>query len=174
MLALEIGPGRHPVNQDWDIIDMVKRPYVNIVHDARILPLPLKSKRYDLVYMSHILEHIPWFDTAAFLKEIHRILKPGGEVEIWVPDFQYLVDCYKRDRIGDKWLKFNPKRDPMMWLNGRIFTYGPGEENWHHAVFDARYLRRCLKQAGFRHTTRLKRPRGIDHGPINLGIAGVK
>lgn len=174
MLALEIGPGKAPVNRSWDIIDMVKYPYVDIVHDVRNLPLPVGSNKYDLIYMSHILEHIPWFQTHDFLKEILRILKPGGEVEIWVPDFAKLVDAYQRQKILDTWFKFNPDKDFMTWINGRLFTYGPGEENWHRAAFDEKYLRRCLQRAGFRHTTRLTKPRGYDHGPINLGVAGVK
>jgi len=172
MRALEIGPGRHPVNKKWDTVDMVGKP--TIIHDVRILPLPIPSNTYDLVYMSHILEHIPWFQTVDFLKEIHRILKYSGEVEIWVPDLRYLVKCYLDNKIGDTWLKFNKERDPVTWFNGRLFTYGPGEENWHRAAFDKPYLVRQLKRAGFRHTTDLKKPRGYDHGKINLGIAAVK
>ena len=64
------------------------------LHDVRILPLPIKSHTYDLVYMSHILEHIPWFQTVDFLKEIHRILKGDGTVEIWVPDFEKIVEAF--------------------------------------------------------------------------------
>lgn len=172
MKALEIGPGRNPVDKIWDTMDMVGKP--TYLHDLRELPLPLKSNIYDLVYMSHILEHIPWFQTIDVLKEINRILKHGCTVEIWVPDLRYLVRCYLENRIGDSWLKFNKERDPVTWFNGRLFTYGPGEENWHRAAFDKPYLVRQLKKAGFRHCQELKRPRGYDHGKINLGVAAVK
>jgi len=172
MKALEIGPGRHPVHRAWDTMDMVGSP--TILHDLRMLPLPVASGSYDLVYMSHILEHIPWFQTVDVLKEIHRILKHSGTVEIWVPDLRYLIQCYLKNKIGDRWLKFNKEKDPVTWLNGRLFTYGPGEENWHRAAFDKPYLVRRLKQAGFRHCQNLKKPRGYDHGPINLGVAAVK
>ena len=174
MLALEIGPGPYPVDKDWFIIDMIARPHVDLVHDVRILPIPIPSNHFDLVYASHVLEHIPWFQIVDFLKELHRSLKTGGEIEIWVPDFEKLAKAYLQNKILDQWYKFNPEKDPMVWLNGRIFTYGPEEENWHRAVFDDKYLRKCLKQAGFRHTTRLSKPRGQNHGPINLGIAAVK
>lgn len=174
MRALEIGPGTHPVDKSWDIMDMVDRPWVNYSHDVRKLPLPLESDQYDLVYLSHILEHIPWFQTVDFLKEIWRILKVGGTVEIWVPDLAKLVDCYLKRKIGDRWLKHNKAKDPTTWFNGRLFTYGPGEENWHRAAFDKPYLERQLKLAGFKHTDLLKKPRGYDHGFINLGMAAVK
>lgn len=174
MEALEIGPGRHPVNPKWDLMDMVRRPNLTYQHDIRKFPWPVPGGKYDLVYMSHILEHIPWFQTIDALKEVYRILKHGGEVEIWVPDFKKIVDAYIRQRPGDSWFKFNPDRDFMTWINGRLFTYGPGEENWHRACFDESYLRERLKKAGFRHTARLKKPRGYDHGMINLGVIGVR
>ena len=170
MRALEIGPGSYPVSKQWDTLDILGTPTYR--HDVRILPLPVKEHIYDLVYMSHILEHVPWFQTVDLLKEIHRILKGDGTVEIWVPDFKKIVDAYKCQKPGDSWFKFNPDKDFMTWINGRLFTYGPGEENWHRATFDESYLRKCLKLAGFRHTARLKSPRGYDHGMINLGIVG--
>ena len=172
MRALEIGPGLNPVDKDWETMDMVGTP--THLHDVRKLPLPLETGKYDLVYMSHILEHVPWFQTVDFLKEILRSLKHGGTVEVWVPDLRYLVRCYMENKIGDSWLKFNKEKDPVTWFNGRLFTYGPGEENWHRAAFDQPYLIKQLKRAGFRHCTNLKKPRGYDHGKINLGIAAVK
>jgi len=174
MKALEVGPGRHPVNKNWDMIDMVFRPGLRYQHDVRIRPWPINDSQYDLVYMSHILEHIPWFDCIETLKEVLRILKYGGVVEIWVPDFEKIVQAYIRQKPGDTWFKFNPDKDFMTWINGRLFTYGPGEENWHRATFDESYLRERLKLAGFRHTARLKKPRGYDHGKINLGVVGGK
>ena len=172
MYALEIGPGTHPTNREWHTMDMVGSPTIR--HDVRILPLPLASDSYDLIYMSHILEHIPWFQTVDFLKEIHRVLRPNGITEIWVPDFGKIVQAYLTKKPGDTWFKFNPGKDAMTWINGRIFTYGPGEENWHRAVFDFDSLKGVLLSAGFKSTARLKRPRGYDHGAINLGVAGSK
>lgn len=174
MRALEIGPGRHPVDKNWTIVDMVVYPYVDLIHDVRIFPWPLADNKYDLVYMSHILEHIPWFKTVDALKEVYRILRTGGTTEIWVPDFEVIVSSYLNKKCGDTWRRNNSQNDYMVWLNGRIFTYGPGEENWHRAIFDEKYLRQCLREAGFRNTERLKKPRGYDHGAINLGVAAVK
>jgi len=170
--SLEIGPGIHPVDTKWDTVDMVGSP--TFLHDVRILPLPIQTNTYDLVYMSHILEHVPWFQTLDFLEEVKRILKHGGTVEIWVPDFEKIVQAYLKQKPGDTWFKFNPNRDFMTWINGRLFTYGPGEENWHRAVFDESSLRQHLKDGGFRHTKRLIKPRGYDHGLINLGVLAVK
>jgi len=170
---LEIGPGISSLGKEWDSMDMVQRPHVNIKHDIRSFPYPIESGRYDLVYMSHILEHIPWFQTEECLKEVKRILKVGGTLEIWVPDLRKLVEAYLNPTLNanDGWYKFNPEKDPVKWFNGRLFTYGPDEENWHRAAFDREYLKRCLVKAGFQEIFDLNKPRGHDHGWINLGVA---
>jgi len=168
--VLEIGAGKVPVNTDWDIMDIVPYSYVNYVHDICQLPLPLKSSTYDLIYMSHILEVVPWEQTIDFLKEVRRALKNGGVVEIWVTDFERLVSCYIKHQAGDQWWRHNPNHEVMVWLNGRIFSYEP---HWQRTIFNRSYLKQCLRQAGFRHTDPLDKPRGYDHGFINLGLAAV-
>ena len=133
-------------------------------------PLPFADASFADVYASHVLEHVPWFQTQDALREVRRILAPGGRFEVWVPDFRHIVACYLAGRCGDTWRRSNPTSNPMLWANGRIFTYGPGEENWHRAVFDEAYLTHCLAEAGFSavEITRERR-RGVGHGPIDLG-----
>ena len=133
----------------------------------------ISKGHYDVVLLDISIPGRSWLDV---LKELRRILKTEGTIEIWVPDLRKLVQAYLKPSLVacDGWYKFNPEKDATKWFNGRLFTYGPGEENWHRAAFDEEYLRRCLKQAGFRHTVRLNRPRGYDHKWINLGIAAVK
>ena len=59
----------------------------------------------------------------------------------------------------------------MVWLNGRLFTYGPNEENWHRAVFDDNSLNDHLADAGFKKVRTVpRRLRGTAHGPIDLGM----
>ena len=45
--------------------------------------LPFKNSSYDFVFASHVLEHIP--DDTSAIKEIRRILKPGGIAILPVP-----------------------------------------------------------------------------------------
>jgi hypothetical protein len=59
----------------------------------------------------------------------------------------------------------------MLWVNGRVFTYGPEDNNLHYACFDYEHLSNCLSQVGFIEIDRLaKRTRGVSHGPIDLGV----
>jgi SAM-dependent methyltransferase len=45
--------------------------------------IDLPEAAFDLVYASHVLEHIP--DDVAAIREVHRILKPGGIAILPVP-----------------------------------------------------------------------------------------
>jgi predicted SAM-dependent methyltransferase len=167
---LDIGAARNrPVARDFETADCCQ-PCDHLVKWGES-PLPFDDGSFGEVYTSHTLEHVPWFQTPAALAELHRILAPGGLLEVWVPNFAYLVECYLRGACGDQWYKFNPDRDPMVWLNGRLFTYGPGDENWHRAVFSPESLAGHLGAAGFVDIERIPvRTRGTSHGPIDLGM----
>ena len=172
--CLEIGPGTSPADPSWDTMDAVDRPGLTIRCEWGAQPIPVGDETYDLVYASHVLEHVPWFQTPAALGEVYRILKPGGAIEIHVPDFRKIVEAYLAGRCGDAWRKHNPAGDPFVWAAGRLFSYG-GPGNWHRACFDLVHLVRHLEQAGFTRCKRIGPPRGREkHGPIDLGVRARK
>ena len=68
------------INVDWQSI---VKP--DVTHDLNVFPYPFVDSSVDLVEASHVLEHLNRpFDV---MKEIHRILKPGGKLIIKVPHF---------------------------------------------------------------------------------------
>jgi ubiquinone/menaquinone biosynthesis C-methylase UbiE len=68
------------VNVDWSA-----DAQPDIVHDLNSLPLPFSDNSVDEVYMSHCLEHLE--RPFNVMRDIHRILKPGGIADIRVPHF---------------------------------------------------------------------------------------
>jgi len=48
-----------------------------------ITALPIDDQQYDAIVCGHVLEHIP--DDASAMRELHRVLKPGGVAYIQVP-----------------------------------------------------------------------------------------
>jgi SAM-dependent methyltransferase len=160
---------------------------VDYVWDASTR-LPFSANTFELVYASHVLEHFAWYHTEKILREWARILKPGGVLEVWVPDGLKICKAFVQAEtlgedplVSDPWTRFNEKRDPCVWASGRTFTYGDGtgavnNPNWHRALFSPRYLQVVLQNAGFRSVELLHRThvRGHDHGWINLGMRGIK
>ena len=62
-------------------IDVADRPYVT--HQADVSDLPFASASFDAAICIHVLEHVQRDREA--IREIHRVLKPGGWALITVP-----------------------------------------------------------------------------------------
>jgi len=76
---------------DWDVILKAKRNVGHLpdiaLNNANIYALPYKDETFDAAILSEILEHVE--DDVAALKEVYRVLKPGGVVAITVPNANY-------------------------------------------------------------------------------------
>lgn len=180
MKVLEIGvPKTGKTNQEWIGLDIAKTKGVDIVADIRQPLIMIEDDTFDLIYMSHVLEHVPWFETTKVLAELYRIIAWNGSIEIWVPGFEKLMAAYlNQDGLKDDgWYNDLYGRDVMKWINARLF-HGVGEplesNTWHRACFDYSYLKRCLGAVNFVDVKKLDKPRGVGHGYINLGASGIK
>ena len=68
--------------EEYVKLDVKSADGVDIVYGIGT-PLPFKTECADEIICIHVLEHIR--DLEPVLKELHRILKPGGKIRIWVP-----------------------------------------------------------------------------------------
>ena len=59
----------------------------------------------DVIYTSHMLEHLSRNSANHFIKESHRVLKKGGVLRILVPDLNKYVNDYILDKDADKFLE---------------------------------------------------------------------
>ena len=183
---LEIGPGEGRI-EGFETLNVLGNPNVDYVCDATGR-LPFDDESFELVYASHILEHVPWYQAEIVLREWVRIIQPAGRLEIWVPDglkiaraFVEAEDRGSTEFHSDPWWKFNEQKDPCVWMSGRCFSYGdgrgtPDNPNWHRALFSARHLESLMLSVGLEDVRSLgdKDVRGYDHGWINLGLSGTK
>jgi ubiquinone/menaquinone biosynthesis C-methylase UbiE len=81
---LDVGAGGRRIRTDVVTFDAVPGPQVDQVGDIHAMEIPDAS--FDCVLCTGTLEHVrdPW----QAVREIHRILKPGGLVHIDVPFIQ--------------------------------------------------------------------------------------
>ncbi len=81
---LDIGCGRNKLK---GAIGLDHNAYdgVDIVADLEG-PLPIPDADYDLVFANQVLEHVR--DLVALIREVHRVLKPGGVFLVHVPYFR--------------------------------------------------------------------------------------
>jgi ubiquinone/menaquinone biosynthesis C-methylase UbiE len=102
--------------------EILDEAYVHNISDG----LPFGDSTFDVVYCAMVLEHL--FDYMGPLKEMNRVLKPGGRILIEVPNVNY-------------W----PNR--LLMLFGRnLIWIGVGK---HIRAFNKHYLQDALMKAGF-------------------------
>jgi len=81
-MRLNLGCGRD-IREGWVNLDIREGEGVDVVHDLDKLPLPFENDSFGEVYASHVFEHVLRWEN--LLKEIHRVMRPGGMLTIRVP-----------------------------------------------------------------------------------------
>lgn len=59
--------------------------------------LPLADASVDCVAAIHALQDLAWADTFCALREVRRILKPGGVLRLAAPDLDKAIRAYMKD-----------------------------------------------------------------------------
>ena len=80
---LNVGCG-YDVRAGWLNLDAKALPGVDIVHDLEDLPLPFSDAAFEEIVCQDVLEHV---DLVPVLKDLHRVLEPGGRLHIRSPHF---------------------------------------------------------------------------------------
>ena len=135
-LKLHLGCGNKRISgEGWINIDARKLPEVDEVDDVRELA-KYKANSVDLIYASHILEHISRREYTKVLSRWYEILKPNGVLRIAVPDIDAVIEHYIKNK-------------DLRLLRGFIWggqTYG---ENVHYCGWNKRTLTEDLYNIGF-------------------------
>lgn len=84
MQRLNLGCGQYP-KAGFLNVDVDPLAKADVFHDLSSFPYPFEDARFYLVEMDHVLEHLPSPRDA--MREIWRILKPGGTLRLRVPHF---------------------------------------------------------------------------------------
>lgn len=136
-VKLDLGSGPTP-RPGYQGVDLVEAPGVVQADIAK--GLPFDDASVDAIWSSHFLEHLADVEVIPVLKECKRVLRPGGKLEICVPDLLYVCKLFVRSVEEERW------GWPMMTLFGH--QQGPGE--FHRTGFSKERLFKVLMQAGLR------------------------
>lgn len=94
---LNIGCGHHFFNgEPWVNLDVAPADASVMVWDVRT-GFPMRTNSFDVVYLSHVLEHFSKESGARLVMECHRALKPGGILRVVVPDLEGICREYLKN-----------------------------------------------------------------------------
>jgi SAM-dependent methyltransferase len=151
-------------------LDFISFCQTNAVEYANCTRLPLEDASVDVVYTSHMVEHLDRETAAAFFREALRVLRPGAVLRVAVPDMMYYAKRYAEDGDLGHFLHALHMAIPVAkgWRNRLSFLWtGPRHHQW---MYDARHLCDDLRANGFATAEAL--PAGqttiADPGPLNL------
>jgi predicted SAM-dependent methyltransferase len=89
---LNLGCG-HRFHSAWVNVDIApQNPAIRPADVSKGIPFP--DRHFDVVYHSHMIEHIRVDDVQRFLQDCRRVLKPGGIMRVATPDLERLCDAY--------------------------------------------------------------------------------
>ena len=112
----------------------------------------VKDGSMDAVWSSHNLEHLEAFEVPKALKEIHRVLKPGGMFLVTLPDLEQIAALIIDGKINDAVYE-SPSGPitPLDMLFGFQKSMAAGNAYMaHRSGFTAATLQQHLTDAGFK------------------------
>ncbi len=91
MKLLNIGCGSH-VHKEWINLDLKESKLITC-HNI-IDQLPFGDKCIDVIYHSHVLEHLTKKEGKVFVLDCFRVLKKNGIMRVVIPDMEQIVKEY--------------------------------------------------------------------------------
>ena len=100
MRKINIGAGNAWRQEGWEVLENGTGSYKESwKHWGKAWDSKLPDGCYDIVFCSHMLEHIPHFRQEKTLAEFNRIMKKGATLRILVPNLKKYATAYVN---GDK------------------------------------------------------------------------
>lgn len=95
MRKINFGAGNAWQEDGWEVLDNGTGSYKESwKHRGKAWDSRLPDNTYDILFTSHMLEHIPHFRLEKTIAEFNRIMKVGGRLRILVPSLKKYATAY--------------------------------------------------------------------------------
>ena len=111
--------------------------------------LPIETDSVEVVYCSHVVEHVGSGQLSAFLGEIRRILSNTGTVRFVLPDLAIHISQYEKDKDANHFMHAMMVSPPPIgtWRDKlRLLLVGYRHHQW---MYDAQSFEQLLSENGF-------------------------
>jgi predicted SAM-dependent methyltransferase len=160
-------------------IGLINKDQASFIHFARehsieygdaTRCLPLQSGSVEVLYSSHMFEHLDQQEVVLFLREAQRILCSGGIIRLAVPDIRMRVEKYIATNNADAFVESTSMTTPRpRTLSKRLGILLVGTRH-HQWMYDGLSLSRLLEAQGFISPLILKAGETQINAPQNLDL----
>jgi predicted SAM-dependent methyltransferase len=140
---LNWGCGDHTA-PGWVNVDIQSGPRIDLSCDIR-QGLPLESRSFDYAVSVHALQELAYPDLVPALKELQRVLKPGGVLRLVLPDLKKGMRAFLLRQ--DDYFRVDPDevRSPGGRFIMHMLWYG-----YSRTLFTADFIEELLVRAAFK------------------------
>ena len=154
MIQIEFGCGADPRQLGYKTCDIRDLPGVDYVCSAIDIADYCEHNTVSNIFSRHMFEHLSFHDGELHLDACMKILKPGGEIRMMMPNIEFHVR---------QWLS----RDPAAIKHARAGFWGWQREveegqDWdiHKSGYDTLTLTQLLTDKGFTNVKAHSKPTG--------------
>ena len=133
--------------EGWINSDIEAGPGVDLCCDI-LDGVPLEDSSIDYISSQHALQNLKIYDQVQALKELRRVLKPGGVLRVSLPDLDLAIDAY-RSQKRQYFVVYDWKT-----ISGNFITQALWY-NYTQTLFTYQFAEELMYKAGFRHVHRL-------------------
>ena len=137
---------------DWDVqgvdtadgIEAFARDKLGLkVTQGRFEEAQFADGQFDLVRAKDVLEHVPY--PMSFLEDVRRILRPGGRLDLWVPNGP--LDLAAARRASEAGARADMEAGHLLFMAPHVLRAMLGKAGFrvvHASVFSFRYALKAL------------------------------
>jgi len=130
---------------------------MNVLYGDIVRGLQVAPGTVDLLYCSHVLEHLSLADLRTALRNCHDMLRKGGVFRLVLPDIEYMIDQYRNDGSEQAALRF--MENTLLGQKTRVRGFRGFVRSWlgnsHHLwMWDYKAFAAELRAAGFSNVRR--------------------
>lgn len=149
---------------------IIKYKSQNIVWCNIVKRIPEKNNSVDVIYISHVIEHLDFDEIKILFSEIMRVMKDGAILRISVPDLKLLINKYIHNGDADEFIEksmLTNKRPKSFFEKIQIILAGTRNHQW---MYDDKNIIKLLKSNGFTNAIVMEPGNTLikDHSGIDL------
>jgi SAM-dependent methyltransferase len=169
LLVRLLSRARLLTGQSWELARLANRHGIRFADAA--VRIPCADDSAEVVYSSHMIEHLDRGRAHAFLLEARRVLRPGGLIRLAAPDLSLLASEYSATGDADVFVagtRMCAARPAGVVPRLRSAVTGPRQHLW---MYDGRSLSKLVHEAGFRDASVMAPGRTNIADPGSLDLA---